>query len=328
MRAPAGEHDPHGAQQNHDVQRHGHVLEIPEIEQHLGLHVLDAGVVLVFHLSPARNARLHLEAAQVKRHLMPKLVDKMFPFGPGTHQAHLPGQHVPKLRQFIQTGAPQEVPEPGDAGIPLGSPLRAERLGIGAHGAEFIETKTTPILADSLLGIERRSRGIPADEHDERQHKGPGQEEAEEGRGNVQQALEIRLPAGHVLRKEFLERDAMQGIGFEMPRSGVIEIGDDENRQGKFRHVGQHPHDLVMRGGFVADDHAAGMKVSDEVGKFRVFPQHGQAGELLAVQGRILIHETHGLPAQFRGGLKFLADARARFSGSENQHALLALAAL
>src|SRR5919106_3786018 len=38
---------------------------------------------------------------------------------PGPHQRHFSNQHIPKLRQLVQTSSPKERPEGGDSGIVL-----------------------------------------------------------------------------------------------------------------------------------------------------------------------------------------------------------------
>ena len=61
------------------------------------------------NLSPACEARFHLEAADVERDLFTELADKHGAFRARTHHAHVAFQNTKNLRKFINACLAQEA---------------------------------------------------------------------------------------------------------------------------------------------------------------------------------------------------------------------------
>ena len=89
--------------------------------------------------------------------------------GARPHQRHLAAQHVPELRQLVDTGLPQQSSETRDAGILLDlegrsvlfvqrHQLRFARLGVGDHRAELQHHELPAAQTAPLLTEEHRSR--------------------------------------------------------------------------------------------------------------------------------------------------------------------------
>src|SRR5436189_5377028 len=117
----------------------------------------------------------------------------------GAHQRHFADQHIPELRQFIETGLPEDCADPGDARIflyfenrllsvlsvsanlsgnePADVFLVDAAVAIGAHGAELQHSEFLAVLAPTLLAEEHRALGGCLDQsgdkpkHGERQSR-------------------------------------------------------------------------------------------------------------------------------------------------------------
>ncbi len=77
---------------------------------------------------------------------------------PGPDQGHVARDHIDQLRQFVQLVAAQEGPQWGDPIIVTGGDAGAAEVGIGMHGAEFVDAEDFPIQPDTVLTEEGGAR--------------------------------------------------------------------------------------------------------------------------------------------------------------------------
>ena len=110
------------------------------------------------NLRPAGNARFHFMAQHVAFNELAILFVMRHRMRTRTDNRHPPGQHIDKLRQFIQRGAAQKIPHFGDARIVL------RRLGHHFvvlhhfHGTELPHFDRLAIHAVASLAENNRSR--------------------------------------------------------------------------------------------------------------------------------------------------------------------------
>src|SRR5437899_47414 len=97
--------------------------------------------------------------------VMVDLVDGM---RPRSNQAHLPAQHVPELRQFVEAVAADNTADAGDSGVVVDLEGRAfslvaiaqvflEVCGVGHHGAKLVATEAAAFGAGALRGVDDRT---------------------------------------------------------------------------------------------------------------------------------------------------------------------------
>src|SRR5205085_11770557 len=79
-------------------------------------------------------------------------------FRPRTDEAHVPAQHVPKLRQLVELRLAEEMPNPRNPRISAGSYLRPALRRVDDHCAKFANPKRLEVSSDSLLTKQNRSR--------------------------------------------------------------------------------------------------------------------------------------------------------------------------
>src|SRR5262245_11719860 len=84
-----------------------------------------------------------------------EFLDETRSFGTRTDQAHVATQDVPKLRELVEPGTPQEFADPRDTGVCRRRPDRSGGpLGSVIHRPEFKQCKFTPILTHARLSVE------------------------------------------------------------------------------------------------------------------------------------------------------------------------------
>ena len=85
------------------------------------------------------------------------LADVVFALGAWPYERHVADQHVPELRKFVKTVFAQKMPEPGYAGVVLAGECRPGVLGVGAHGAEFVDHERLLVKSYTFLPVEHRA---------------------------------------------------------------------------------------------------------------------------------------------------------------------------
>ena len=127
------------------------MLDVIEVVFQFFAGLGQGGAVAIPDLRPSGEAGADHVAQVVKGQVFRKIRYKLWPFRPGTYQAHVAPQHVPKLRNFVDAGFAHEHAEFGNARIVFDGPFCPGSLSIGAHGAEFINMERRPACTDARL---------------------------------------------------------------------------------------------------------------------------------------------------------------------------------
>src|SRR5438034_9037964 len=154
----------------------------------------------------------------------------------GAHQRHFADQHIPELRQFIETGLPEDCADPSDARIflyfenrllsvlsvsanlsgnePADVFLVDAAVAIGAHGAELQHSEFLAVLAPTLLAEEHRALGGCLDEERDQSIQRLKQEQSESASDDIDGTLEAQSqsPRSFLSHQVGIESD-VRGIG-------------------------------------------------------------------------------------------------------------------
>ena len=160
------------------------------------------GVASPAHLPGAGDARLD---GTVQAAVLAVVAEQfLLHDGPGADHAHVPGEYVDELGEFVEARSPQEFPDPGDAGIllefetlfPFRSGGRVPRkdllqsaIRVHVHGAEF---KTAEFLAgggDAPMPIEHRTAVLDLDEQGDQEHERQGGDQNQGRKRQVEHPL-------------------------------------------------------------------------------------------------------------------------------------------
>src|SRR4029077_18875353 len=95
--------------------------------------------VRVTHLGPARNPGPHRVPTPIERDLTLKCFHELRPLGSGPDKAHVPGEDVPELRQFVETAPAEPAAYSCHPGVASRRPHRSVPLGVDGHRAELLE---------------------------------------------------------------------------------------------------------------------------------------------------------------------------------------------
>src|SRR5439155_16750315 len=121
------------------------------------------------HLSPAGHAGLDDVALAVERNLPRQSAYELGPLRPRADETHVPDDHIPELRQFVETSPAQQTPDARDASVARLRPDRSgTRLRVLAHRSNFVDVEQAAVLSDALLPIQRRTLGTRL--HEDREH--------------------------------------------------------------------------------------------------------------------------------------------------------------
>jgi len=77
------------------------------------------------NLPQTRDPGFHVEAPELLKFVVVDLVDRM---RPRSNQAHLSAQHVPELREFVETVAADDTADAGDPGVVIDFEYRSFSL--------------------------------------------------------------------------------------------------------------------------------------------------------------------------------------------------------
>src|SRR5438132_1449702 len=158
----------------------------------------------------------------------------------GARQRHFADQHIPELRQFIETGLPEERADPGDARIflyfenrllsvlsvsanlsgnePPNVFLVDTAVAIGAHGAELQQSEFLAVLAPTLLAEEYRALGSCLDQERDQSKQRRNEEQSESASGDIDGALDAQSQSPRSFPSHQI------GIEGEVPGIGGISI--------------------------------------------------------------------------------------------------------
>src|SRR3954470_16171080 len=226
-RALPRQHHGDRLQQDLEVEHRRPGVDVLEVELHPAIEV---DVVPPADLPEAGEAGLHGQAPALPALVLGHLLGNR---RPGAHQAHVPPQHVPELRQLVEAEAAKEPADRRHPRIALQledravhlvevHQLAAAVLGVRHHGAELVEGEgaavqpTAGLPEEDLapLGELDRQRDHPRDRQPE--------EEEEPGERHVERPLghELELAGGRGGEGE--ERHAVQVLQLHA-RPGVRE---------------------------------------------------------------------------------------------------------
>ena len=109
------------------------------------------------NLRQAGQARPHGVPPIETRNLFTKFCDQLIPFGPGTDEAHVTAENVPKLWEFVHRRGPQDPPQASHARVVLRGrhgPFVAVRTR--NHRAKLQAVENSAVLPNPSLAVEDR----------------------------------------------------------------------------------------------------------------------------------------------------------------------------
>ena len=196
-----GEVDQGGGDQLEVVEQRGVPRVLACHADLVGQHDVDVGLLGVLAL----REQLGLVAVDDRRHVRDPGArlengavvlrvhqDVLLELGTRAHQAHVAHEHVPQLRQLVDLGVAQEVPDPGDPLILAHRDAGAELGGVVHHGPELDDVERLQMPSHPPLAEEHRARAVEPDRDGRhREHRGE-QDQADGGEQEVQQTLHRR----------------------------------------------------------------------------------------------------------------------------------------
>ncbi len=124
-----------------------------------------------------------------------ELFDEVGPFGPRAHETHIPSEHVPELRQFINVVLSERCSNLRAALIVLRCPHGAGlTLSVNGHGPEFEKHEHLALLAASLLAVEHRAGRVALDQYCRHRNDRRGDKQAHHCTNHVFCSLEQPVP--------------------------------------------------------------------------------------------------------------------------------------
>ena len=150
-------------------------------------------LVDILHISRADQTGPYAEHPPLLRGIVGKITGVL---RPGSHQAHLPLQHIPQLRQFIQLVIPQPSPHPGHPRVPGRRNPGRRRRPFLPHRAELIHHKGLPPLADAYRPVDDHPRRTDLHQQRNAQQNRRQQQQAAAGHHAVKTPLQHRPHLG------------------------------------------------------------------------------------------------------------------------------------
>ena len=92
-------------------------------------------------------------AQAVEGDFLLQFLDEFRAFRARSDEAHFPFEHVPQLGQFVDAGLADDFPHLGDARVGFHGPDSTVFLGVGTHGAEFVDGEILPEQAHATLPV-------------------------------------------------------------------------------------------------------------------------------------------------------------------------------
>src|SRR5215471_10991601 len=185
------QHGLHRIENDEDIEGEREVLDVEQVVLQFLQGVFDAGSVGVPHLRPTRETWPNDVALAIEGDLQGQLVDELRALRPWPDQAHVSLEHVPQLRQLVESAAPQEAANRRHADIALlrGPDGTRGLLGISPHRPELVEREDTAVLADASLVVQHRARRRHADEQRNQQHDRRRDDETDSGGRDIDEAF-------------------------------------------------------------------------------------------------------------------------------------------
>ena len=179
---------------------------------------IGAGRIALLHLGPAGQAGAHQVAVGVAGHLLGKLLHKTVLLGARADQAHVPHQHVEQLRNLIEPGAANPMPEARDARV-VGLGELGGELRFVAHAAELPDPETLAMHAGAPLAEQGRTGRVDLDTNRHPQRQRQPQRQQGQHHAHIDEAL------GQVVRRVAigLPQLVLQGLGRHAPGQALLQ---------------------------------------------------------------------------------------------------------
>ena len=113
----------HGVEHDEGVHAEGHVLDVVEVAFQLGDGIQELAVEGEIHLGPADDAGADAVPLTVVGNMPGKGGDELGALGTGSHERHIPLEHIEELRQVVDAQLAEDRANPGDAGAVFGVEL-------------------------------------------------------------------------------------------------------------------------------------------------------------------------------------------------------------
>ena len=205
---------------------------------------------------------------------------------PGADEAHVADENIPELREFVDAGAAQEMPERCDARVVLhledgaahlveSLEFRAQHFGIGDHRAELVHREEASVQAAAFLSKQDGAGRSEFDnDGDGQQDQRPENRQPDQGAGNVKQPFAGELPGSLGSGAENQQRFSVKIVHGSASDGGLHEVGHEPGLDA-FHLAGQDRLlDFTERGLADVEDHATDGEAVQ---------QHGEFGEEVVV---------------------------------------------
>src|SRR6185437_7597816 len=158
---------------------------------------------------------------------------------------HLAAHDVDELRQFVDRPGADEAPDTGEAWI-IGARLCHSPAAFGdGHRAELPDEEGLSVEAAPLLPVEDRPRAVELDEQGYQQEERRQQEQAEQGAGKVEEALEQYRSVAQRLAQEAYRVVDAERHHIEEFEAGIVRRGGAGDAYREAFEIVTQPLDLV-----------------------------------------------------------------------------------
>src|SRR5208337_1574268 len=172
------------------VQKQAPVLDVGEIKVHVEFK---RWTTARGNLPKTGDAGFYVKAPVVLQFVLADLGDGM---RPRPDQAHLPVQHIPELRKFVEAVAAENMADASDSGIvvdfedralPLiaGAQILLQVFGVGHHGAKLVATEGAAFDPGAFGGINHRTGRVQVDKQSDDRHERTDQRQDECGPDDI-----------------------------------------------------------------------------------------------------------------------------------------------
>src|SRR3954454_24737683 len=193
------------------------------------------------NLRPAGDSGLDQEPTIPEGHLSLEHIDVLRTLGPGPDDAHLAAEDVPKLRNLVPAGSPEDATDSRDARVASGGIHGHSGLGVRDHRPKLHHLKWLAALTASSLAVEDLAAADSereADQQDERQE--------DEQRRACDDRVEGALPSCRVPHspdvKDAREPRGRHHAGHAM-KCPLVEVGPVEDGDRGYAAVEEPVHD-------------------------------------------------------------------------------------
>src|SRR4051794_22265331 len=168
----AREEQPERRDEDQYVEGQTPMLEVVKIVRELRSGPRDIVGITEMNLRPAGDSGLDQEPTIPEGHLSLEHIDVLRTLGPGPDDAHLAAEDVPKLRNLVPAGSPEDATDSRDARVASGGIHGHAGLGVRDHRPKLHHLKWSAALTAPNLPVKDRSAADSkreVDQQDERQ---------------------------------------------------------------------------------------------------------------------------------------------------------------